>query len=124
MNHRAILHDPDGRLGTEATTNRAVHTQLVKQVLTWDRTGSSLPPDDYQQIALQLTGHARLVAAELRHRTCTLPADSPQLALNDIVLDEADRRLSTPSEGTAHCAQSRARLVQALYERLDRFHAD
>ncbi len=41
-------------------------------------------------------------------------------ALADIVLEETDRRLSVPAEGTARCAQNRARLVRALYERLDR----
>ncbi|MFI2215171.1 hypothetical protein [Streptomyces sp. NPDC020141] len=35
-------------------------------------------------------------------------------------LREADSRLSTPIKSTAQCVQSRARLVRALYTRLDR----
>ncbi|MFF4583541.1 hypothetical protein ACFY15_35015 [Streptomyces sp. NPDC001373] len=38
----------------------------------------------------------------------------------DVVLAEADRDLATASHGTVHCAQRRARLIRALYERLDR----
>ncbi|KJY17224.1 restriction endonuclease HaeIII, partial [Streptomyces katrae] len=37
-----------------------------------------------------------------------------------VVLDEADRRLSAAPDGTVLCAQGRARLIRALYERLDR----
>ncbi|GGS07224.1 hypothetical protein GCM10010220_69040 [Streptomyces parvulus] len=39
---------------------------------------------------------------------------------SDVVLREAEGRLSVPSEGTMRCVQNRARLVRALYERLDR----
>lgn len=41
-------------------------------------------------------------------------------ALAEVVLREADRRLSVPPTGTARCVQNRARLVRALYTRLDR----
>ncbi|WP_143052608.1 hypothetical protein [Streptomyces sp. cf386] len=34
-------------------------------VLAW--TNPALAPSDYQQIALQLTGHARAVAADVEH---------------------------------------------------------
>lgn len=43
--------------------------------------------------------------------------------LADVVLLEADGRLSTTIEGTVRCVQNRARLVRALYERLDRLDA-
>ncbi|ALO05678.1 hypothetical protein AQF52_0076 [Streptomyces venezuelae] len=52
-------------------------------------------------------------------RTCC-PKTTPARALADVVLAEAHRRLSVPPDGTARCAQNRARLVRALYERLDR----
>ena len=41
-------------------------------------------------------------------------------ALAEVVLREADGRLASPLERTARCVQNRARLVQALYTRLDR----
>ncbi|WP_371097646.1 hypothetical protein [Streptomyces sanglieri] len=41
-------------------------------------------------------------------------------SLAEVVLREADGHLSAPLQGTARCAQNRARLVQALYTRLDR----
>ncbi|MFJ1830802.1 restriction endonuclease [Streptomyces sp. NPDC088178] len=94
-----VLHDPEGRLEAELPLDRELHKCLVKAVLGW--TGNpGLPPADLQQIVLLLTGTAR--------------------ALADVVLEEADQRLSVPLEGTARCAQGHARLVRALYERLDR----
>ncbi|GGU99046.1 hypothetical protein GCM10010211_78060 [Streptomyces albospinus] len=35
-------------------------------------------------------------------------------------VNETSRRLSVPLQGTVRCVQARARLVRALYERLDR----
>ncbi|MFJ5724648.1 hypothetical protein [Streptomyces sp. NPDC093149] len=37
-----------------------------------------------------------------------------------VKVDDEIGRLSAPLEGTARCAQNRARLVLALYTRLDR----
>nr|WSS66237.1 hypothetical protein OG284_35920 [Streptomyces sp. NBC_01177] len=52
--------------------------------------------------------------------TALLPDEHAARALADVVLDESDRRLSVRMEGTVRCVQGRARLVRALYERLDR----
>ncbi|MFE5302063.1 DUF6415 family natural product biosynthesis protein [Streptomyces sp. NPDC056632] len=113
------LHDPEGRLDTDVPLDRELHKALVKAVLGW--TGDpALPPADLQQIALLLTGTARAVAADVRRAADLLPEDHAARALADVVLAEADRRLSVPPDGTARCAQNRARLVRALYERLDR----
>jgi hypothetical protein len=76
-----------------------------------------------QQIAFQLTGYARAVASAVRRRAEQLPKDSGPKALADIVLREAEGRLSTTIGGTVRCVQNRARLVRALYERLDRLEA-
>ncbi|MEU4954692.1 DUF6415 family natural product biosynthesis protein [Streptomyces lavendulae] len=114
-----VLYDPEGRLDIEFPLDRELHKCLVKAVLGW--TGNpGLPPADLQQIALLLAGTARTVAADVRRAADLLPEDHAARALADIVLEEADRRLSVPPEGTARCAQNRARLVRALYERLDR----
>lgn len=91
----------------------------MKAVLAW--TGpETLATRDYEQIALQLTGHARAVAPGLRRRAAQLPKDSGPRALADVVLREAEGQLSVPIEGTVRCVQNRASLVRALYERLDR----
>ncbi|MGW3520575.1 restriction endonuclease [Streptomyces hydrogenans] len=117
-----VLHDPQGRLDTEVPLDRELHKALVKAVLGW--TGDpALPRADLQQIALLLTGTARAVAADVRRAADLLPEDHAARALADVVLEEADWRLSVPAEGTARCAQDRARLVRALYERLDRLVA-
>ncbi|MCH0561145.1 MULTISPECIES: DUF6415 family natural product biosynthesis protein [unclassified Streptomyces] len=114
-----VLHDPEGRLDVELPLDRELHKALVKAVLGW--TGNpGLPPADLQQIALLLTGAARAVAADVRRAADLLPEDNAARALAGVVLEEADRRLSVPAEGTTRCAQNRARLVRALYERLDR----
>ncbi|MFJ9412481.1 DUF6415 family natural product biosynthesis protein [Streptomyces sp. NPDC101393] len=114
-----VLHDPEGRIEATLPLDRGPHECLLKAVLTW--TGDpDLPPADYAQIALQLTGAARAVADDVRRATAQLPADHGARALAEVVVGEAERRLSVRLEGTLRCAQNRARLVRALYERLDR----
>ncbi|MFG2676862.1 DUF6415 family natural product biosynthesis protein [Streptomyces sp. NPDC048445] len=114
-----VLYDPDGLIEAELPLDRAPYECLVTAVLAW--TGQdALTARDLEQIALQLTGHARAVAADVRRRADQLPKDSGPKALADVVLREAEGRLSMMIEGTVRCAQNRARLVRALYARLDR----
>ncbi|MFJ8755197.1 DUF6415 family natural product biosynthesis protein [Streptomyces sp. NPDC102441] len=114
-----VLYDPDGLLGAELPLDREPYECLVKAVLAW--TGEdTLAERDYEQIGLQLTGHARAVASDVRRRADQLPKSSGPRALADLVLREAEGRLSATIEGTVRCVQNRARLVRALYERLDR----
>ncbi|MFE2943446.1 DUF6415 family natural product biosynthesis protein [Streptomyces sp. NPDC059255] len=117
-----VLYDPDGLIEAELPLDREPHECLVKAVLAW--TGpDTMTTRDYEQIALQLTGHARAVASDVRRRADQLPKNSGPKALADLVLKEADGRLSATLEGTVRCVQNRARLVRALYERLDRLEA-
>ncbi|MFC9622098.1 DUF6415 family natural product biosynthesis protein [Streptomyces sp. NPDC056930] len=117
-----VLYDPDGLIEAELPLDREPYESLVKAVLAW--TGpDTMTTRDYEQIALQLTGHARAVASDVRRRADQLPKDSGPKALADLVLKEADGRLSATLEGTVRCVQNRARLVRALYERLDRLEA-
>jgi hypothetical protein len=117
-----VLYDPDGLIEAGLPLDREPYEYLVKAVLAW--TGEdTLTTRDLEQIALQLTGHARAVAADVRRRAHQLPKASGPRTLADIVLREAEGRLSVPIEGTARCVQNRARLVRALYERLDRLEA-
>ncbi|MEU0523090.1 DUF6415 family natural product biosynthesis protein [Streptomyces niveus] len=101
-----------------ASPHRAPYEALVTAVLAWKNP--DLEPRDYEQIALQLTGHARAVAAGVRDYAAALPKSDGRGALAEVVLREARSRLSAPLEGTARCARNRARLVRALYMRLDR----
>jgi uncharacterized protein DUF6415 len=123
MTTHHALHDPEGLLDAELPLDREPYMSLVKAVLAWTDPGDALQPRDYEQIALQLTGHARAVAADVRRRCDELPGDSETRALTDVVLAEAGRRLGTPSKATAACAQNRARVVRALYRGLDRLEA-
>ena len=63
---------------------------------------------------LQLTGHAVAVAvavaADVQRHAVALPKDDGRGALADAILREAAACLSQPVEGTAGCAQNRARL--------------
>ncbi|MEV7906601.1 restriction endonuclease [Streptomyces anulatus] len=111
-------HDPHGLIEAELPLDRAPHEALVTAVLAW--SDPDLAPSDYEQIALQLTGHARAVAADVRRHAAALPKSDGRGALAEVVLREADGCLSAPLEGTARCAQNRARLVRVLYTRLDR----
>lgn len=114
-----VLHDPDGLIEAELPPDREPYECLIKAVLAWTDE-DALTPRDYEQIALQLTGHARAVATDVRRRADQLPKDSGPKALAEVVLREAESQLSTTMEGTVRYAQNRARLVRALYERLDR----
>ncbi|MGW1305723.1 DUF6415 family natural product biosynthesis protein [Streptomyces sp. NPDC002514] len=117
-----VLYDPTGLIEARLPLDREPYECLVKAVLAW--TGEdTLATRDYEQIGLQLTGHARAVAADVRRRAGQLPKDSGPRALADVVLREAEGRLSVTLEGTVRCVQNRARLVRALYERLDRLEA-
>ncbi|MFJ8856221.1 DUF6415 family natural product biosynthesis protein [Streptomyces sp. NPDC102437] len=114
-----VLHDPEGLIEAGLPLDREPYESLVKAALAW--TGEdTLTTRDYEQIALQLTGHARAIAADVRHRADQLPKNSGPRALAEIVLAEAEGRLAAKLKGTARCTQNRARLVRALYERLDR----
>ncbi|MCX4428952.1 DUF6415 family natural product biosynthesis protein [Streptomyces mirabilis] len=113
-----VLHDPHGLLDAELPLDRAPYEALVTAVLAWQNP--NLTPGDFEQIALQLTGHARAVAADVQRHAAALPKNDGRGALAEVILREAAGRLSQPIQGTAHCAQNRARLVRALYERLDR----
>ncbi|MFF2236262.1 restriction endonuclease [Streptomyces anulatus] len=117
-----VLHDPEGHLEADLPLDRAPHECLIKAVFAW--TGDpGLAPADLHQIALLLTGAARAVAGDVRRAADLLPDEHAARALADVVLAEADRRLSGRMEGTVRCVQDRARLVRALYERLDRLVA-
>lgn len=113
-----VLHDPHGLFEAELPLDRAPHEALVTAVLAWN--DPDLAPSDYEQIALQLTGHARAVAADVRRHAAALPKSDGRGALAEVVLREAEGRLTAPLKGTACCVQNRARLVQTLYSRLDR----
>ncbi|MFF2852960.1 DUF6415 family natural product biosynthesis protein [Streptomyces sp. NPDC058001] len=116
------LYDPTGLIEAELPLDREPYESLVKAVLAW--TGEdTLATRDYEQIGLQLTGHARAVAADVRRRAGQLPKESGPRALAAVVLREAEGQLSATLEGTMRCVQNRARLVRALYERLDRLEA-
>ncbi|MFD9794779.1 DUF6415 family natural product biosynthesis protein [Streptomyces sp. NPDC059070] len=114
----AVLHDPQGLLDAELPLDRAPHEALVTAVLAWK--DPDLAPSDYEQIALQLTGHARAVAADVQRLAAALPKSDGRGALAEVVLRETEGRLAAPLKGTASCVQSRARLVRSLYTRLDR----
>ncbi|MFF8919099.1 DUF6415 family natural product biosynthesis protein [Streptomyces sp. NPDC015032] len=118
-----VLYDPDGLIEAGLPLDREPYECLVKAVLAW--TGKdTLTTRDLEQIALQLTGHARAVAADVRRRADWLPKNSGPKALADIVLREAEGRLSAKLEGTVRCVQNRARLVRALYDAMnDRMRA-
>ncbi|AJT70200.1 hypothetical protein T261_8608 [Streptomyces lydicus] len=113
-----VLYDPHGLVEAELPLDRAPYEVLVTVVLAWK--DPHLEPRDYEQIALQLTGHARAVAADVRRHAAALPKNDGRGAFAEVVLREAAGRLSAPVEGTARCAQNRARLVRALYTWLGR----
>ena len=114
------LYDPEGVTEGQLPPDREPYTSLVKAVLALQEPGIMLQSCDYEQIALQLTGHARVVASEVRHLCEQLPADRERRVLAEVVLTEADGHLARRPRGSLRCVRERARLVRALYERFDR----
>ncbi|MET8747274.1 DUF6415 family natural product biosynthesis protein [Streptomyces sp. NPDC004728] len=114
----AVLYDPEALLAEELPLDRAPMMALVDAMLA-RKDASGLRAGDCAQIALLLTGHARIVAAEVSRHVEALPADSELRPVAEQVLQEAERRLSVTSQTTLAHAQQRARLVRALYRSLD-----
>ncbi|WSQ82760.1 restriction endonuclease (plasmid) [Streptomyces sp. NBC_01213] len=115
-----VLYDPEAIVAEAVPLDRAPHLALVAAVLAWGPDPLGLRAADCAQISLQLTGHARCVASDVRRRYELLPADSELRPLTAAVLRESVRRLSVPQASTAAHVQNRARLVKALYRALDR----
>ena len=120
MTSYQVLHDPDAVV--DLPLDREPHQLLVRAVLAvTDPEG--LAPDDWAQIGLQLTGHARAVAHDVERLAKQLPPYDPRRVLAEDVLRQAARRLGAPLRGTLRCTQGRARIVRELYVRLDRLNA-
>lgn len=66
-----VLYDPYGLVDAELPLDRAPYEALVTAVLAWQNP--NLTPRDYAQIALQLTAHARAVAADVQRHAAALP---------------------------------------------------
>jgi hypothetical protein len=114
------VHDASGGA---LPLDREPYLSLVQTVLSWPAPETTLQPRDYERLSLQLASQARVLAESLRRLCVQLPEASATRYLCFMVLGYAERRLSAPPRATAARVQNLARLVRALYERLDRLHA-
>ncbi|MGW1437660.1 restriction endonuclease [Streptomyces griseus] len=119
-----VVYDPTGTVTDGLPLDRYPHLALAAAVLAWGPNPVRVRAADRAQIGLQLTGHARCVAADVRHRYEAHPADSELRPLAKAVLRESVNRLSTGPATTVARVQNRARLIQALYRALDRLDAN
>ncbi|MFE9240511.1 DUF6415 family natural product biosynthesis protein [Streptomyces sp. NPDC007007] len=92
-----VLHQDD--VDVALPLDRGPYERLAAAVLTRTDPGA-LPPRDYEHIALQLTGHAREVAADVHRLAGELPPSSGRRALADLVLTEAEQHLAAPPNDT------------------------
>ncbi|MFC9291299.1 DUF6415 family natural product biosynthesis protein [Streptomyces sp. NPDC057052] len=69
--------------------------ELITAVLAWQ--DPNLTPRDYEQTALQLTGHARAVAADVQRHAAALPKNDGRGVLAEVILREAAGRLFHPA---------------------------
>ncbi|MFB7484493.1 restriction endonuclease [Streptomyces anulatus] len=118
-----VVYDPTSAVTGGLPLDRDPHLALVAAVLAWGPAPVGVRAADRAQIGLQLTGHARCAAADVRHRFEALPADSELRPLAKAVLRESANRLSTGPATTVARIQNRARLIRALYRALDRLDA-
>ncbi|MEV0125871.1 restriction endonuclease [Streptomyces sp. NPDC050703] len=102
--------------------DRELYLSLAPAVLSLSAHETSLQPRDYERLARQLAAQARVLAENLRRLCIQLPEDSMTRDLSEILLGETERRLSAPPRATMARVQNLARLVRALYERLDCLH--
>lgn len=114
-----VAYDPHGATHVRLPLDRKPYLLLAKTVLALDAS-ADLPTDDCAQIALQLTGHANLVAADVRRLCNRLPESSRIRTLTETVLTDAAARLAEPAEPTVGAIKERAQVLRGLYERLDR----
>ncbi|MFE4581197.1 DUF6415 family natural product biosynthesis protein [Streptomyces chartreusis] len=118
-----VTYDPHDAVHVRLPLDRKPHLLLAKTVLALDAS-ADLPPDDCAQIALQLTGHAHLVAIDVRRLCNRLPENGRSRALTETVLADATSRLDTSAEPTIDAVRERAQVLRELYERLDRLTSD
>ncbi|MFL4910918.1 restriction endonuclease [Streptomyces sp. MMS24-I2-30] len=116
-NGYTVLYDPEGRIEAQLPPDRTTHERVLRAVLAWTDP-QALPPDDYEQIGLLLTGAARAIADDVRERAGTLPETDGRRLFAETVLAET-ATLAKPSRDLKG-VQSKARLLRALYGRLDR----
>lgn len=76
-----VVYDPTSAVTGGLPLDRDPHLALVAAVLAWGPAPVGVRAADRAQIGLQLTGHARCAAADVRHRFEALPADSELRAL-------------------------------------------
>lgn len=118
MSDHQVLYDAKGLLATELPLDRGVHEALIRAVLAWTGPGT-LQPQAYHEVELLLAGAGYAVAADVRTHAERLPDDDGRRLFAELVLGEAAGRLSLYSR-TLQGVQNKARLLRALYERLDR----
>ncbi|AZM57332.1 restriction endonuclease [Streptomyces sp. WAC 01529] len=115
-----VLYDPDGGLTAELPPDRTVHEQVVRTALAWS-SPLDVPAADVAALGHLLAGAAQVVADEVRLRADRPPENDGRRVLAELILQEADSRLSQPCT-SLHRVHNRARLIRALYERLDRLN--
>ncbi|MET9016909.1 restriction endonuclease [Streptomyces olivaceoviridis] len=113
-----VLYEPQGRLTAELPPDRAVHEQVVRTALAWS-SPLDVPADDVAAIGGLLAGAVRVVADAVRGCATRLPEDDGRRLFAEVILQEADGCLSQPCTSLSR-VHNRARLIRALYERLDR----
>ncbi|MFG2621252.1 restriction endonuclease [Streptomyces sp. NPDC048507] len=126
MNVHFVLHAPHAATAPHADRSvdpeefpldRAAHEALADAVLG----DAPDPRADPQLVALQLAGAARVIAEDLRRAADRLPPHHGLRALTDMLLEATARATAPrPPADAARCARDLARLVRALYARLDR----
>ncbi|MEU3220168.1 restriction endonuclease [Streptomyces sp. NPDC006971] len=121
MSTHHVLYDPQGRLAAELPPDRETHEQAVRTALAWS-SPMDVPAADVVQIGHLLAGAARVVADDVRTHAALLPEDDGRRLFAELILQEADGRLSQPCT-SLNRVQNRARLIRALYERLDRLQS-
>ncbi|MFI8344016.1 restriction endonuclease [Streptomyces sp. NPDC085639] len=119
--HNAV-HDPEGLLD-RLPLDREPQLALAEAVLRWNSKVPAPEPPDMELMALQLTGHARLVVEQLRMHAGKVGEETSLRMQLDILLHDADRHLAVmaPERPSVAHTQGRARLLISLYQGMDKF---
>ncbi|WP_373302742.1 DUF6415 family natural product biosynthesis protein [Streptomyces atratus] len=89
----SVVHAPEAILDAEIPLDREPHERLVETVLRWRADGTTPPQADLDQIALQLTGYARLLLENVNTACTDLSPSHPAPMFGRITCGEALRRL-------------------------------
>ncbi|MEV3896510.1 restriction endonuclease [Streptomyces sp. NPDC098077] len=118
MSSHHVVHAPRRDSADAVPLDRATHARAARTALGWT-TPLDAPAGELAEVGLLLAGAIRVVADDVRLHSGRLPEGDGRRVFAELILREAGRLPSLPCTRLSQ-VHGRARMLRALYERLDR----